>query len=138
MSAGLYIPLAVALVILIVGYSIAFSRKGKVGSTTIGKRRTVLHSSASPRQTLEALTQQPLSGYQTHDVGPLGAVFATSPSFFSWGFLFPVDVTAVPDGSRIDIGIRTRLYQYGPLVTRAHEKFAEAVATQTGAQITPN
>ena len=133
----IYVALVIAALYLVIGYSIAFSRKGKVGKTTIGNRRIVLHSPAQPGQTVAALTQQPMTGYQVHDIGPFGAVFATTPSFFSWGFLFPVDVTSVPNGSRIDVGIRSRLFQYGPLVGRAHNNFVQAVAARTGAQITP-
>lgn len=59
----IYVALVVAALYLVVGYSIAFSRKGKVGKTTIGNRRIVLHSPTHPGQTVAALTQQTLTGY---------------------------------------------------------------------------
>lgn len=45
-------------------------------------------------------------------------------SLFSWGFFFPVFVSAQQDGSSlIEVGIKSKFSQCGPVVSRSHERF---------------
>ncbi|WP_208325965.1 hypothetical protein, partial [Amycolatopsis arida] len=53
---------------------------------------------------------------------------SSRPTAFTWGFFYPVVVSAEGTGARVEIGIKPKVFQYGPLVTRAHRKLAHAVA----------
>ena len=59
--------------------------------------------------------------------GPLKRLLlADGMSFSSWGFYYPVDLTARPDGgTEVSVGIRSKAIQWGPLVTRAQKKMVE-------------
>ncbi len=56
-----------------------------------------------------------------------------------WGFFYPVYVSIQNDGNTlVEVGIKSRLYQGGPLVTRAHKKFynrvKSAISTDIGSR----
>lgn len=50
-------------------------------------------------------------------------VFQSGLTAFSWGFFFPVFLTSLGSGTRIDAGIKSRFLQYGPIVTKTHREF---------------
>ena len=54
-----------------------------------------------------------------------GCVVVVSPvTFFTWGFFLPVYASVGADGrTQVEIGISSRFFQYGPMVTRAHRNF---------------
>jgi hypothetical protein len=65
-------------------------------------------------------------------------LFAKSPGLFDWGFFYPVHITALPQGgSQIQVGIASRAFQWGPLVTKAHKAFTDATVRALGMQPTP-
>jgi hypothetical protein len=53
----------------------------------------------------------------------------------AWGFFYPAVVYADSAGTRVDLGIKSKVFQYGPLVTRAHRKLAHALASLTQSRI---
>lgn len=59
-------------------------------------------------------------------------VFTDKATMTTFGFFYPVHVTATPDGSHLDIGIVSRGNQWGPLVTKAHNVFVDAVRATLG------
>lgn len=62
------------------------------------------------------------------DEGLKRVILADGMGWTSWGFYYPVDFVARHDGGTdINIGIRSKAIQFGPLVTRAHGKTLEAV-----------
>jgi hypothetical protein len=62
------------------------------------------------------------------DAGRQRAILADRMSFASWGFYYPVDFRTRPDGGTdISVGIRSKGFQMGPLVTRARNKMADRV-----------
>ena len=48
-------------------------------------------------------------------------VLATGVTGFSWGFFYPIFVTASGSGSTLEIGIKSRIFQAGPVVTNNHK-----------------
>lgn len=125
--------IAIALGMLVVGLVVALLRRGSVGGTTIGSRRLELHSPADPMTVYARLTQ--IGGKYTVDAAdPAGkiVVLSSRPTFATWGFFYPIRIHASGSGSRIEIGIRSRFLQLGPMVTRDHNQCLEAVAQLLG------
>ena len=55
-------------------------------------------------------------------------ILGSSFNWISWGFFYPVYISIQNDGKTcVEVGIKSRLFQYGPLVTRAHKKFYNRV-----------
>jgi hypothetical protein len=50
-------------------------------------------------------------------------VFRSAVTSWSWGFFFPIFLTPTASGTRLDVGIKSRLLQYGPVVTNTHREF---------------
>jgi len=119
---------AVLLVVIIVGYGIAFTRKGKVASAVLGGRVHELHTPASPEQAFAALAAIG-TPYTVDDRDPRTKVLVLSSpvTLFSWGFLYPVYLHAEGTGTRIQIGCHSKFFQMGPIVTNAHGKVRAAI-----------
>ena len=63
----------------------------------------------------------------SHDMAR-GRIFLEAPiSWASWGFYFPIDISERGGGTLIEIGIVSKAFQWGPLVTRAHKELFETV-----------
>ncbi len=54
-------------------------------------------------------------------------LLASPVSFFSWGFLYPVFIHAHGSGSRIEVGIQSKFFQIGPVVTKWHRDCVAAI-----------
>lgn len=123
------IPIAV----VAIGFIVASSRRGSVSGTQIGTRMIELHTPADPATVFGRL--RALGGkYRTDDSDPAQSiiVLSSSPTFATWGFLYPVHIHATDSGSRIVIGIQSRFVQWGPLVTSAHKQCAKAIEDVLG------
>src|SRR5262249_40151673 len=108
--------LFVLLALIAVGYAIAFSRKGKVASATLGGRNQELRSPAPPAEVFAKISAigHP---YKVDDRDPnTHTLVLSSPvTFFSWGFFYPVFLHAEGTGTRIQIGVHSKLIQMGPV-----------------------
>ena len=80
---------------------------------------------ACPRMEYVGVTA---TGYNVVDAaeGPI-VILASGVSFASWGFFYPVHVHPEGNGSKIVVGISSKVFQIGPVVTRAHEKCVQAI-----------
>lgn len=121
-----------------VAYAIAFVRKGKV-SMGMTSRREEISSAASPA---EAFTALRLIGHpytiDDADESSQRLVLSSPVTFFSWGFLYPVVITPTRSGSKIEIGCTSKVFQWGPFVTHAHNKCvaaAQAALSATPARV---
>ena len=62
-------------------------------------------------------------------------VLEESASASSWGFFFPVFVSKQSDGSTlIEVGIKSKLVQVGPVVSRSHDKCVSGIKAALFAQ----
>ena len=115
------------------GYFIASSKKGAVGRTRIGSRSLDMHTIAPPALVFERLVAIG-APYRVDDSDPTSRtlVLSSPPTFTTWGFLYPVTITADDSGSRITVGIESRFIQIGPLVTRAHKQCLAAIEDLIG------
>lgn len=65
-------------------------------------------------------------------------ILSSSINWTSWGFFYPIYTSLQNDGKTlVEVGIKSRLYQYGPLVTRAHKKFYNKVKNAILTNIEP-
>jgi hypothetical protein len=120
---------AVLLVVIVVGYGIAYTRKGKVSSAAMGSRKHELHTAATPDQAFEAISRigRPYS-VDDRDASSKIIVLSSPVTFFSWGFLYPVFLHAEPGGgTKVQIGCHSKFFQVGPIVTRAHGNVLQAI-----------
>ncbi|MFT3700377.1 MAG: hypothetical protein QM831_44945 [Kofleriaceae bacterium] len=118
----------VFLIMIGIGYVVAFSRRGRTSMAMPGRNQT-LHHPASPDEVFNALKKIP-PPFKVDDADPgTKIVVLSSPvTFFSWGFLYPVFITPNgAGGSQITVGCTSKLIQMGPIVTNAHNKAVAAV-----------
>ncbi|MDQ3368956.1 MAG: hypothetical protein M3680_26325 [Myxococcota bacterium] len=131
-----WVFILIPLVIMGLGLLIASSRRGSVGGTKIGSRQLDVHNPADPDAVFGRL--KALGGkYRIDDANPQlrMLVFSSSPTFATWGFLYPVNVVAEGTGTRIEIGIASRFIQFGPLVGSAHKQMVKAVEELLGVPV---
>lgn len=136
MASSVIIVIGTLVILTSVLLLVALARKGSVANTLMTARR-LLRSAAPPDAVYAWITQNRPRGYSVDDTDPShGIVILSSPpTATTWGFLYPVHVFAEDGGTRVDLGITSRLFQYGPLVTRAHWKLAHALASVTQSRI---
>ncbi|ANN17901.1 hypothetical protein SD37_21125 [Amycolatopsis orientalis] len=129
---------AVVMAVLVgVSLLVAFIRKGSVATVAMTARRIKLHTAAPPEMVYTWLTQYCPTGYsvEDHDATRGIVILSSRPTAFTWGFFYPAVIHAEGAGTRVDVGIKSKLIQYGPLVTRAHGKLAHALAGLTQGHI---
>lgn len=120
--------MSVVLVMVAVALFIAFRRKGSVASTRLGSRRIELTSPLDPSSVFTRLSR--LAGdYRVDDASAEQniVVLSSRPSAVSWGFFYPVVIRAAGTGSTIEVGVQSKIIQWGPVVTRAHKKCIAAI-----------
>jgi hypothetical protein len=119
----------IALAICVVGYSIAFTKKGNVRTDRMGSRRHEIFNPADIATVyarLSVLSEGKIRVDDKDDVARM--IILSSPvTFGSWGFLYPVYLHATAHGTRIEIGCKSKFIQIGPLVTNWHNKAIAAV-----------
>ncbi|NDY92449.1 hypothetical protein [Ideonella livida] len=100
------------------------------GASYLGRRtrrQRTLEVAAPARQALQQIIRYAqAAGYKVvalqEDEGLL--VLDEPLNWVSWGFFLPVRVAGLPGGlCRVEVGIRSKVFQVGPVVTRSHERF---------------
>ena len=125
--------LLIGLGVTILAITIALVRRGHARTASLGGRRLEVRTAAAPDVVLARLRE--LGGpYRTDDVDGDRRVLVLSsrPTLATWGFFYPIFIHADGTGSRIEIGIKSRFIQVGPLVTGAHKKCVAAIETALG------
>jgi len=118
----------IPLLFVALGYMIAFTRKGSVRTARLGSRRLEVFSNSDPAAMFAKLSA--MRGKFTADDSDASAkiVVLSSPvSFFSWGFLYPVFIHAEGSGSRVEVGIQSKFFQIGPVVSKWHRDCVAAI-----------
>ncbi len=109
---------AVVMAVLIgVSLLVAFTRKGSVATVAMTARRIKLHTAAPPPEMVYTWhTQHCPAGYsvEDHDAARGIVILASRPTAFTWGFFYPAVIHAEGAGTRVDLGIKSKLFQYGP------------------------
>jgi hypothetical protein len=116
---------AVFFVLLVVSYVVAFTRKGSVKMAMSGSPRE-LHSPADPATVAERI--RGLGRPYSVDDHADNLICLSSPvTFFSWGFFYPVHIHPEGTGSKIVVGVKSKVFQLGPIPMRAQHKCVEAI-----------
>ncbi|MBB3665879.1 MULTISPECIES: hypothetical protein [Prauserella salsuginis group] len=131
------LAMLIVAVVVSVPLVIALTRKGSVATVPMTKRRQVVRVEAAPEHVYAWITQRCPAGFAVVDTDPGRglALLDSRMSLATWGFFYPVLVTPEPAGTRVEIGIKSKAIQYGPLVTRQHRKLADALATLTHGRV---
>ncbi len=116
------------LIMVALGYVVAFTRKGSVRGTSMPARRDTISSPASPAEVMAALKNlQPPYRVDDADDAAKIVVLSSPVTLFSWGFFYPVHIAPIGTGSRIVVGCSSKLFQMGPVVSNAHRKCIQAI-----------
>src|ERR1041385_6898461 len=111
-----------AVIVAIVGI-IAALRKISAKTVAQTRRRMTLTSPLAPAAVIEKLKRAAWRKIKVTDTdADRGVVVLATPmTMFSWGFFYPVFVTQGGSGSTIEVGIKSRAMQWGPVVTNNHK-----------------
>lgn len=119
----------VFIIVLVVGYIIAFTRKGSVKTTALGSRTKTTFSPANAATVFDRIASiaEPRLKVDDKDPATKRLVLSAPVTFFTWGFLFPVYLHDTGNGTSIEVGCHSKLIQWGPLVSRAHNLCIAAI-----------
>lgn len=128
----IWLPFMVAIVMVAIGFLVAFSRRGKVSSARFDYKAVKLRNAGEPDAVFERIRElssmHPKYKLDDEDPSQRILVFSSNPSLFSWGFFYPVVVTPTAGGgSEVRVDIQSRFIQFGPVVSHNRQKCAEAI-----------
>jgi hypothetical protein len=123
MGIGLSIGLLVGGIAVLILILVATRRKMPAGTAAQTSRRMSLTSPLAPAAVIKKLQAARWRRIKVHDTDAARGVvvLATGVTGFSWGFFYPVFVTPSGSGSTLEIGIKSRIFQAGPVVTNNHK-----------------
>jgi hypothetical protein len=116
-----------ATTVALVAFPVAMLRKGGHLVKKRPRRVTAWSTPLAPDEALKAAVEVGKQHRLAVDTEAQGCVvLRSSMTAFTWGFFFPIYAARGDDGvTRVEVGIASRFFQYGPLVTRAHNKLME-------------
>lgn len=127
-----WLPFLVAIAMVALGFLVALSRRGSVASARVDYRAIKLRSAGDPDAVFQRIRELPSVNpkYRLDDEDPEQRilVLSSSPTPFSWGFFYPVVVTATAGGgAEVRVDIQSRFLQFGPVVSHNRQRCADAI-----------
>jgi len=121
--------LVFTLALLAIGFAVALTARGRAATATRTSRLRTFDVGLTPDEAFARLTAMPEGTYRVDDRDPATRVLVMSsrPTGFTWGFLYPIFISERDRGARVEVGIKSRFIQVGPLVTRAHDQVMAAI-----------
>lgn len=117
--------------ILSVLFIIAAMRRASTAVEKRPDRILSFNTPASPSEVAKSIIRfAQSSGYAIEEISPNEdrIIVSEPPTLTTWGFFYPIYTTRQPDNSTlVEIGAKSKLVQYGPLVDRSHEKFVNGI-----------
>jgi hypothetical protein len=116
---------------------IAFTRRGSVASVRLGGRVETFHSPLDPDAVFAVIARgvHPFK-HEDSDAGSRLIVLGSNPTFATWGFFYPISIDPAPaGGSVVRVGIQSKVFQWGPLVTRWHHKCKSEIERAVNAEL---
>ncbi|HRK70319.1 MAG TPA: hypothetical protein PLA85_01945 [Micropepsaceae bacterium] len=131
MLEGAIIGAVVGLTLAIIGYFIAAAKKGAEWLAKMPDRVSTFTVRGAPDAVYRAILAAKGDGKaevdSTDDVMKR-MVLTHKPSMWAgWGFFMPIHISAQGGSTEVKVGFTSRFIQKGPLVTRAHNAFTDAV-----------
>lgn len=121
----------IGIVITVIGYTISAIRPGYSAIRSKPSRLQSFTTEVNPKETMKAIVRfAQQTGYKISFIDETKGqlVLEKSASAVSWGFFFPVFVSQQSDNTTlVEIGIESKFFQYGPLVSRSHEKCVNGI-----------
>ncbi len=110
---------------------VAYSRSATVHSAPLTSKTIIVESKLPTAEVFERI-QHGVGKFAHEDSDAARGIIilTTKPTFATWGFFYPVHISASAGGSTVTIGIRSRILQLGPLVTSAHRQCQKAIEQQ--------
>ena len=128
---GMIVGLVVGIVLMCIGLIIAAMRKGASAMNQRPRRIQYFMAWGTPDVILKAIIRfAQMSGYKIDAIDEATGrmVLSDSASMTSWGFFYPIFLTYQNNGqTSIEVGIKSKLFQMGPIVTRHHEKILNGI-----------
>jgi hypothetical protein len=123
---GALIGALVGMVVVTIGLIVAATRKGASAVKNRPKKILAFIAPMPPAEVMKSVIRYgQQSGYRIDDIANPGwrIILSEKPSFTTWGFFYPVYMTANQQGGTlVEVGIKSRFIQMGPIVTRKHEE----------------
>ena len=117
---------------------IAAMRKGSSALKSKPKRLKSITTTNNPQETLKTIirfAQQSNYKISVIDETKCQLVLDESLTFTSWGFFYPIFVSQSADNTTmIEVGIKSKLIQVGPIVSGHHERCVNGIKAALFAQ----
>ncbi len=130
MFQGAIVGLIVGAAIAVVGYVYAGIRKPPGSIRTKPMKVQTVVSNLPKTEVIRRLQSITSNHYYKIEEGFLSeefVLFSEKPNAMSWGFYFPVFVSDQNGQTIIEIGTQSKIFQTGPIVTKASNNFLETV-----------
>lgn len=131
MLSGALIGALVGLLFAGIGLVVALLARRSYVSRKRPAKLLTLTTDCTPEQVREALLALSHAGrYKLDEDRPEQRLItlSTKPTMFSWGFFLPIYVEPRDGGAtEVTIGIESRFFQVGPVVTHHHQQCLSAV-----------
>jgi len=132
---------ATYLLVMVIGLgvclAIALTRRGKVTSIAFGSRVAQIDTPLGPDAVFARLANG-VSEFtlEDSDASTHTLLLSTTLTFATWGFFYPITIAPNPSGgSTVRIGIRSKVFQWGPLVTKWHRKCQTEIEGALGGEL---
>lgn len=130
MLQGAIIGALIGLVLAICGYGFSMTRRPPATIRNRPLSVVTLSSNLTQEEVANKLRNIPSStkyklesGFQSNEF----VLLHENPSATTWGFYYPVFLSQENGRTKIEIGTKSKIYQVGPLVTKATNRFVETV-----------
>ncbi len=128
----IWLPLIVAFAMVAIGFTVAFTRRGRVSSARFDYKAVKLRTAGDPEAVFQRIRElasmHPKYKLDDEDPSKRVLVFSSKPSLFSWGFFYPVVVTPTAGGgAEVRVDLQSRFIQFGPVVSHNRQKCADAI-----------
>jgi hypothetical protein len=113
-------------------------RKGSSALKSRPKQLRSIATTNNPREALKAIirfAQQSNYKISIIDETKYRLVLDEPPTLTSWGFFYPIFISqCVDNATLIEVGIKSKLVQVGPIVWRHHERCVNGIKAALFAQ----
>lgn len=130
-AVSIVIATVVPIMLLVLSSSVAAARKSSSVLRSKPSQLITFTTSVSPSDTAKAVLRLVRNGrYDAEEISEdrNHIVLSEPPTLTTWGFFYPIYLTDLgEEGTLVEIGIKSKLVQLGPIKHRAHERFANSL-----------